>query len=43
MSVAALHTVSAKQLADEAMARGSLDWLQHARHTGARPVDRSPG
>jgi len=30
-SIASLHTASAKQLADEALAQGSLDWLQRAR------------
>jgi 5'-deoxynucleotidase YfbR-like HD superfamily hydrolase len=31
-SIASLHTASAKQFADEALAQGSLDWLQRARH-----------
>jgi putative hydrolases of HD superfamily len=30
-SIASLHTTSAKQIADEALAQGSLDWLQRAR------------
>ena len=32
-SIASLHTASAKQIADEALAQGSLDWLQRARRT----------
>jgi len=30
-SIASLHTASAKQIADEALSQGSLDWLQRAR------------
>jgi len=30
-SLASLHTASAKQIADEALSQGSLDWLQRAR------------
>jgi putative hydrolase of HD superfamily len=32
-SIASLHTMTAKQLADEALAQNSLDWLQQARRT----------
>jgi putative hydrolases of HD superfamily len=32
-SIASLHTASAKQIADEAVSQGSLDWLQRARRT----------
>jgi putative hydrolases of HD superfamily len=31
-SIASLHTITAKQLADEALTQNSLDWLQQARH-----------
>ena len=33
LSIASLHTMTAKQLADEALAQNSLDWLQQARST----------
>lgn len=32
-SIASLHTASAKQIANEALTQGSLDWLQRARRT----------
>ena len=32
-SIASLHTLTAKQLADEALTQNSLDWLQQARST----------
>jgi putative hydrolases of HD superfamily len=32
-SIASLLTASAKQIADEALTQGSLDWLQRARRT----------
>ena len=32
-SVASLHTITAKQFADEALTQNSLDWLQQARRT----------
>jgi putative hydrolases of HD superfamily len=32
-SIASLRTVTAKQLADEALTQNSLDWLQQARRT----------
>ncbi len=33
-SIASLHTASAKQLADEALAQNSLEWLARARQDG---------
>lgn len=38
-SVASLHTPSAKQLAHEALAQNSLDWLQQARQELRRDDD----
>jgi putative hydrolase of HD superfamily len=32
-SIASLHTASAKQIAEEALRQGSLDWLQRTRRT----------
>jgi putative hydrolases of HD superfamily len=33
-SIASLHTASAKQIAEEALRQGSLDWLQRTRRSG---------
>jgi putative hydrolases of HD superfamily len=39
-SIASLHTVTAKRLADEALTQNSLDWLQQARHAKPREPDQ---
>ena len=42
-SLAALTTASGRQLAHEAIAQNSLDWLERAKQAAARADDHRPG